>query len=152
MNKICVVNYVYGDLYQGFIPLYIISLKESYPEYHIRIYIDKKLNKNTRESLAILSEYYDGITIIEEYEKETRLSKSAQSVQQIQRCQRWLFYDPEFLNYEAIYVGDIDLLILKETKPLFEQHKKHCQSLGTPYSNIRRTGKLNKFNLKIFNI
>lgn len=148
MNKICVVNYVYGEPYQGFIPLYITSLKESYPEYHIRIYIDKRLNKNTRKCLDVLSEYYDGFTIIEDYEKETRLSQLAQSVQQIQRCQRWLFFDPEFLNFEAIYIGDIDLMIFKDSKPLFEQHKKHCQSLGTPYSNIRRTGTLNKYDIK----
>ena len=149
MYKLCVVNYVYGDQYQGFIPLYIFTLKENYPEYHVRIYIDNKLNPSVKESVEMLSKIYDGVTIIEDYDKKTKLTKKAQSIQQIQRCQRWLFYDPEFLKYEAIYIGDIDLMIFREENPLFEQHKKHCLSMGTPYSNIRRTGKIDKWNLQI---
>lgn len=138
MNKLCVVNYIYGEKYQGFIPLYIISLKESYPEYHIRLYIDNTLKEEIRESVDILCEYYDGITVIENYAQHTKFSKKAVSVQQIQRCQRWLFFDEAFLDYEAVYIGDIDLLICKEEKPLFEQHKLHCEVVGAPYSNISR--------------
>lgn len=149
MNKLCVVNYIYGEKYQGFIPLYIISLKESYPEYDIRLYIDNTLNQSTREAVGILSEHYGGVYVIENYAQHTKFTKKANSVQQIQRCQRWLFYDEAFLDYEAVYIGDIDLLICKEEKPLFEQHKLHCESLGTPYSNIKRTEPIHKYNMRI---
>ena len=149
MNKLCVVNYIHGEKYQGFIPLYIISLKESYPDYHIRLYIDKTLNKDTREAVNILSEYYGGIYVVENYAEHTKFTKKAISIQQIQRCQRWLFYDEAFLDYEAIYIGDIDLLICREDKPLFEQHKLHCQIVGAPYSNISRAAGKRRFNPRI---
>lgn len=149
MNKLCVVNYIYGEKYQGFIPLYIISLKESYPEYDIRLYIDNTLCENTREAVKILSEHYDGITVVENYAQHTKFSKKAVSIQQIQRCQRWLFFDEAFLGYEAIYIGDIDLLICKEEKPLFEQHKTHCSVVGAPYSNISRAAGKRKITPKM---
>ena len=148
-KKLCVVNYIYGEKYQGFIPLYIISLKESYPEYDIRLYIDNTLNENTKEAVNILSEHYGGIFIVENYAQHTKFTEKAASIQQIQRCQRWLFYDEAFLDYEAIYIGDIDLLICKEEKPLFEQHKLHCETVGAPYSNIKRTEPVKKYNFKI---
>lgn len=149
MNKLCVVNYIYGEKYQGFIPLYIISLKESYPEYHIRLYIDYTLNEKTKKAVDILSEHYAGIEVIENYAEMTKFSAKASSIQQIQRCQRWLFYDKAFLDYEAVYIGDIDLLICREDKPLFEQHKLHCETIGAPYSNIKRAAGKKKFNLKL---
>ncbi len=149
MNKLCVVNYIYGEKYQGFIPLYIISLKESYPEYDIRLYIDNTLCESTREAVEILSKHYDGITVVENYAQHTKFSKKAVSIQQIQRCQRWLFFDEAFLDYEAVYIGDIDLLICKEEKPLFEQHKLHCSVVGAPYSNISRMAGKRKLTPKM---
>lgn len=149
MKKLCVVNYVYGEKYQDFIPLYIISLGESYPEYDVRIYIDKKLTDKTSVALEKISKYYNNYTIIEDYALTSKLTDKAKSVQQIQRCQRWLFYDEAFSNYEAIYIGDIDLLLCKEEKPLFEQHCLHCKTMGVPYSNISRAGNKKSFAPKM---
>lgn len=149
MKKLCVVNYIYGEKYQSFIPLYIISLKESYPEYDVRLYIDNELKDEIKEQLEILHNYYDGITVIENYALVTKLNNKATKIQQIQRCQRWLFFDEEFLNYEAIYIGDIDLLIFKEDKPLFEQHIEHCNYINRSYSNIARDGNKKNFDLKV---
>lgn len=149
MNKLCIVNYIYGEKYQTFIPLYILSLKESYPEYDIRLYIDNELMEEEKKAVEYLRTYYGGIFVIENYAKQTKLSKKATYIQQIQRSQRWLFFDEAFLDYEAIYIGDIDLLIFKEKKPLFEQHMLHCEHIDKVYSNIRRPGAKKMFNLKL---
>lgn len=145
MKKLCIVNYVYGEKYQDFIPLYILSLAESYPEYDVRIYVDKKITPKINDVLKKLSGYYDNFTIIEDYELTSKLNEKAKSIQQIQRCQRWLFFDEAFNDYEAVYIGDIDLLICKEKKPLFEQHCVHSEAMGVPYSNISRAGNKKSF-------
>lgn len=149
MKKVCVVNYVYGEKYQGFIPVYIISLAESYPEYDLRIYIDQKCTEQTSAALEQLSKYYSNFTIVEDYEEKSGFVGKAKQIQQIQRCQRWLFYDEAFDQYEAIYIGDIDLLICREDKPLYEQHCRHCDVCANPYSNISRAASAKNWEPKM---
>lgn len=141
MKNLCMVAYVYGEKYQYYIPLYILSLHYSYPDYDIRIYIDNTICENVKKQLDILKKIKNNFYIIENFAMTTKFSKKAQKITQIQRCQRWLFFDEAFLNYKSIYIGDIDLFICKEDQPLFEQHIKHCEFIKKPYSNISRISK-----------
>lgn len=148
MKKLCVVSYVYGKKYQEFIPLYIIFFGESYPQYDLKIYIDNNIDPSIKFMVNILSEYYKNYEIIQNYENKSCLSEKSKKIQQIQRCQRWLFYDNTFREYKAIYIGDIDLLICKEEKDLYEQHIIHSKICGTPYSNISRLASPKSYSFK----
>lgn len=99
-NELCIVAYVYGYRYQGWIPIYLFSVLNNYPDYHVRIYLDGKLSLNVKKLLGLLSEYKEGYEIIEHvYFKEKRLSNLEN------RSLRWILCDSELKKYKYIYRG-----------------------------------------------
>lgn len=132
-KELCIVAYVYGYKYQGWIPVYLFSILKNYPYYHVRIYLDGKLSLNVKRSLDLLSEYKENYEIIEHsYLKENRLSNLEN------RSLRWILCDNELKKYKYVYVGDIDIYICREKEELLAQHKHHMQLTGLPYSNVLR--------------
>jgi hypothetical protein len=149
MKDVCLVAYVFGKAYQEYIPLFILSATTSYPDYDIRIYLDGSITKTVKEQLEALDEQKGKYEIIENYTQLTKLTKKALSYDQIQKSQRWLFYDKAFQKYKAVYIGDIDILISPEKETLYHQHLRHCNTLNTPYSNIcRKAYKYKKYDIK----
>lgn len=144
MKDLCFVAYVFGEKYQEYIPLFVLSALKAYPDYDVRIYVDKKLDIKVKNQMEVLQSYTDNFAIIEDFCQKTCFSRKALRVQQIQKSQRWLFYDEAFKNYNAIYIGDIDLLICPEEMPIYEQHIIHCNHIHKPYSNISRKANKNK--------
>lgn len=140
MKKVCFVAYVFGGNYQEYIPLYTLFAGKTYPDYDLRIYIDYELKDNVKKQISYLKQFYN-VEIIENFEDRIAFSKKALSFPRIKKSTRWLFYDKAFENYEALYIGDIDLIICKEPVDLFDAHMRHCEYLGTPYSNILRISK-----------
>jgi len=51
-----------------------------------------------------------------------------------------VLYDDEFLDYDGVYTGDVDMFIVREDRPLHEAHVAHSKEIGLPYSNRTRTG------------
>lgn len=139
MKQICYVNYVFGEKYQQFIPLYLFFLFYTYPDADARIYLDGSLLPQIKSALEKLAKWRQQYVIIENYKPEIQLPNYAYHVPTIQKSYRWLINDSEFQNYMAVYVGDIDILICKEEKPLYEQHVEHCNYLNLPFSNIVRS-------------
>lgn len=149
MKKLLLVAYVFGTTYQDYIPLYILSALSTYPEWDIRIYLDNELKEAIKYQLGLLNKYSSHFSIVENFSSQSKFSEKASKISQIQKSQRWLFYDDLFSKYNAIYIGDIDLIILPEKLPLYDQHLKHCEFLNMPYSNISRKAKqYNKKSLK----
>ncbi len=148
MKQLCIVNYVFGTTYQEYIPLYIIALNESYPQYDLIVYVDGFLTTRVKKMLNLINNRYKNFKIIENPKSVTKLSEEARKFPQIQKSQRWLFYEDIFNSYEAIYVGDIDILLCKEENPIFEQHLLHCETIGAPYSNICRLGKQRRYSIR----
>ena len=142
MKKICIVMYVFGDTYQEYIPLFLLSLFKVYPGYGVRIYLDRGMSDIVAKSMYMFSEM--DVTVVEHYDDGLKLTKKARSYEQISKCVRWLVYDPAFEQYESVYIGDIDILFFAEKTPMFEEHMRHCEFLNKPYSNIARSHKLNK--------
>ena len=147
MKKLCLVLYVFGEKYQEFIPLFLLSLFKLYPDYGVRIYLDRELLPVIKEKLGIFSEY--DYKIIENYKSDDGLTKKAESFDQIQKCRRWYFYDDDFKNYDAIYIGDVDIFFCPEKNELYEAHIKHCETLQKPFSNIKRIRTYKNLNLKL---
>lgn len=140
MKKMCFVVFVYGEKYQGYIPLYIYSILKNYPEYDIRVYIDGNLNDTVKGKLSTLS-MMGNYEVIENYaEKHISPKMNIINKNHIRKL-RWLIFEEIMLEYEAVYMGDIDIFICKEELEIFEQHRRHCEVLGLPYSNYLRTGK-----------
>ena len=147
MKKLCLVLYVFGKKYQEFIPLFLLSVFKLYSDYGVRIYLDSDLLPVVKENLEIFKDY--DYKIIENYKMDDGLTKKAESFDQIQKCRRWYIYDDDFKNYEAIYIGDVDIFFCPEKTELFEAHLKHCDAIQKPFSNIKRTRTFNNLSSKL---
>jgi hypothetical protein len=149
MKKLCIVGYVFGDKYQGFIPLYIYSILKNYPDYSVIIYVDYKLDDNIKKQLSYLrdlGEFEVNENFADQYLNQTKIK----DVHGFKKALRWLIFDEKFKKFEAVYIGDVDIFICKETPGLFEQHMKHCEVLNLPYSNfLRKQIRVEKPNIKI---
>lgn len=142
MKKMCIVKYIFGDSYQEYIPLFLLSLFKVYPDYGTRIYLDRPMLPGVRKNVELFKDY--DVTIIENYNDNLGLTKKARSFTSIGKCVRWLMYDEAFEEYDSIYVGDTDIIVCPEEKPMYEEHLNHCKFLNKPISNIMRVGALNK--------
>lgn len=129
--KVCFTTYIYGKKYQDYIPLLVYSCSKSYPEYDIILFLYEKLDSNIKKQLDLLN--LNNIVIIENkfYDCPKMNPLKARSL-------RWVLWDDLFLNYDYLYIVDIDMLYIREPKPLHIQHIEHKQILNFPYDNIKR--------------
>lgn len=132
-NELCIIAFIYGYQYQGWIPVYLFSILKNYPDYHVRIYLDGTLSLSVKKNLSLLNGYGGCYEIIErDFLKEKKLSNFEN------RSLRWLILDKELEKFKYIYIGDIDIYICKERIGLLEQHIQHMELLKLPYSNVPR--------------
>ena len=136
MKKLCVIASVFGR-YQGYIPLFVLSWLRAYPYVDIRIYLHDTIDPDVQKSLDLL-DVSDHVVIIEDCCKMVALTEKALENKAISKSVRWLLHEPIFMKYEALYIGDIDIVIAYEPISLFEQHMRHCAFIGLPYSNMVR--------------
>lgn len=137
LKKLCIATHVYGEKYQGFIPMYIYSILKSYPQYSVYIYVDKFLLPDIKQQLVLLENMGD-FKVFENCNVKSGLINKAYNFSHIPMSLRWLEYDSSFEEFEAVYLGDIDIFICKEEPGLYEQHMRHCEYLNLPYSNCIR--------------
>jgi len=136
-KKLCITTYVSGEAYQEFIPVFLFSIYKSYPQYDVTIFCGEKIKSNVKTNLSLLQDLFD-FKVIENYMSyvPTSLTPRVSSM-----SKRWLLYSDDFLNYEYVYIGDIDIFILQESPDLLAQHLIHCDTIGLDYSNvIRKSG------------
>lgn len=132
MDKVCLTTFVYGETYQAYIPFLIYSCNKAYPDYDLHIFVYGKLGETVKDQVNIidlkckLSIYEDSFS---DFKKMTPL---------ISKTLRWLLWDDGFLNYNYLYTVDIDMLYIREPMPLHQQHKKHMELIGLPFSNLIR--------------
>jgi hypothetical protein len=127
MSKLCIACYVFG-WYKDFIPLYSYSIKKSYPEYFVKVFMPDKCDQNIFNILN--SNNIDNCEIIEGFNFNGHDSGSSHL--------RWLIDSHYFENFEYGYIGDIDFIIVKESPSLLESHINHCNEMNLSYSNIVR--------------
>lgn len=78
---------------------------------------------------------------------ENSFSDCPQMTPRISQCLRWVLWDLSFLQYDYLYIVDIDMLYVREPKPLHEQHIEHMRITGLCFDNMRRIHKRNPFKL-----
>ena len=140
VKKLLVVVNVFGK-YQDYIPLYVLSWLRAYPDVNLRVYLNDALNPDIQAQLDMLG-VSDSVTMVEYVGTLVGLTQKAIQHKEISKCIRWLIYEPIFDEYEAIYIGDVDIIIAKEEESLYNQHMRHCDFLNLPYSNIVRTRRI----------
>ena len=126
---LCVCAYVYGRLYQGWIPMYVYSIIRNHPQFHVRIYTDVKLRKDVRRLLDDLDQSkFDIIEDFKNYYIEKEIEK---------RALRWLICDRALNKYKYVYIGDVDIYLVNEPKFL-QMHLLDMENSGRIYSNAVR--------------
>jgi len=135
-------TFVYGDAYQDYIPLFAKSINMSYPDYDIRVYVYgplkdsiKRMIENENINIDIIEHCFDYV---------------ANMSPLIAKSLRWVLYDASFLDYDGVYILDIDMIYIREDVGLLEQHLRHCEVLGLPFSNVLRQVNWNKKSLFSF--
>jgi hypothetical protein len=113
--------------YQWYLPLFIFFLSRSYLEHDLIVVLKDTLQDGVREQLEQIEwkNYRIFENVFEEYDDGRQTINSL----------RWMMYLYEFEEYENIYIGDIDILIVQEEPLLLERHLKVCADNGTCYSN-----------------
>lgn len=123
--------FVFGD-YEKFIPFYVYSIHKNYPDSDIIIFYHSNLSSHLKESLK----RYKQLTIYENFYQEYKSFKNLKF-----RggggltILRYLIPGVYFKDYDAVYFGDVDILILEEKEALFDFHLKQANACNLPFSN-----------------
>ncbi len=131
MEKVCLTTYIYGEKYQHYIPFLVYSCHKAYPQYDIILFLHEKLD-------AGIKVLVDKIGATNVQIKECVFSDCPKMSGLKAKSLRWVLWDDTFLNYDYIYVIDIDMLYIKEPTPLHIQHIEHMRTTGLPYDNMAR--------------
>ena len=129
-NKLCITTFVFGQGFESFIAIYIYSILKSYQAaYFPLIFTHRQLTKNTRKQLDLLRTLGKFEVVQGHLQNQKLNNQQGKSV-------RWLLDSPRFDDYQAIYIGDIDIFIVPEQPGLFEQHLRHCGSSGGAWGHV----------------
>ncbi len=146
MKPLCFAVYVYED-YTKFIPFYIYTILKSYPEYYVKVFLRESLPENEKKCIDLIREKLsNNFEIKENYYSNFRFSDSTM------RVLRFLIPYDEFKEFENVYIGDVDFLIVEEATSILEGHLKHCENIGLPYSNEIRIGTKRLSGLHFFKV
>lgn len=146
MGPLCFAVYVYED-YTKFIPFYIYSILKSYPEYYVKVFVRETLSESENKCLDFIRERLSSnFEVKENYYPDFQLSDSTM------RVLRFLFPFDEFKEFDNVYIGDVDFLIVKEDTSILEGHLKHCENIELPYSNEIRIGTKRLSGLHFFKV
>ena len=108
-----VVTYVH-DWYHGYIPFFIRAWQLAYPEYQIRIFCDK------------VQKQYDGAELIEM--PNPHESKKPYYL-------RWLIPPEKLAGLDYAFICDVDLLAMRESRPLHETRIACMRNKQRPFAN-----------------
>lgn len=127
--SMCVINVVNGR-YQRYIPMFLFFCYMSYPSYAIRILLTTPLNEKYKKIISMLKKEAD-IEVLPQYFKKNYMGHELKVL-------RWLLDQKDFLKWDNLYIGDIDILICNEFPSLETQHLNHCEKNKLQYSNSVR--------------
>ncbi len=143
--KLCMTSFVFGRKYQDYIPLFVYSIKRSYPNYDVFIFLDKHIVNEVKNQLSIINT--EGVFIIENYTSNVDFNLSPLHG----AAMRWVLWDDRFWNYDYLYTADIDMFYCQEIEGLAEQHIEHMKTINKNFSNVMRPiEKNNRFNFRDF--
>lgn len=137
--SVAFVAFVYGESYQDFLPMYAESLFRVYTDSHLLLYTDRDLRPQVKKTLSDVNERHSSRVFIRDGVDSGMPAGGLGSLSpKGRRAYRWLIWDPIFEDYDHLYIGDIDMLMLPEAIDLEVSHSIHAQMMSLPYSNAVR--------------
>lgn len=150
-RPLCFVAFVYGD-YTKYIPFYIYSILKSYPNYFVKIFVNKRLDPQEEKALELINRRLStNFEIKEDYFNQFDLER-LNIPKEGKKAIRFLIPKHEFVDFENVYFGDIDILIVRENPDLLQTHLEHCNKVNLPYSNLIRKGEKRLTGLHFFKV
>ena len=131
MDRVCLTTFIYGDKYQDYIPFLVYSCNASNPDYDLLLFLHGKLRDDIRLQIERIGKR--NLLIIENKYCDCPDMNPLKA-----KSLRWVLYDDRFLQYDYLYIVDIDMIYIKEPMPLHQQHVIHMEKTGLPYDNIVR--------------
>ena len=126
MNKKLCIYMVTNELYESYIPYFFHFLDRAYPQYSCLVSHKGKLS----EDVKYLLRHFNG-----DYHVVENSFKWYSDNPDMLKTLRWCNYPKEFDLFDYIYVGDIDIWLVKENVSLLEQHLDVLKNYNTCYSN-----------------
>ena len=124
---------VVNEAYQEYIPLFVLYALRAYPQSEVLIHFQGSLH-------PIVSECLESLESEGRFHIEPILVEIPPENVQALKALRYLIYADSFADFEYVYIGDIDLVIVAEEVDLVSHHAAQCAASGLPYSNRVRTG------------
>lgn len=122
MNDLCITTVVTKEYFK-YIPWFCTFINISYPDYHIKLFcLDDYKEKNNFKNTEIIDTDF------------RNFPKSNQELKTI----RWILPYRYFKNFKYVYIGDIDIFIVREVISLHVQHIENMIKHKTCISNIER--------------
>tara|TARA_R100001369_G_scaffold87750_1_gene123524 strand:- start:439 stop:1365 length:927 start_codon:yes stop_codon:yes gene_type:complete len=128
--------FIYGN-YEKYIPYYVYTINKTYPKVDIVLFYLEELSLDIKSFLkpfknVIVYEnfYTEKVDLIKHYKIKGGGNKT---------LLRFLIPGYFFEDYDSVYFGDVDILILKEKIDLFDFHKNQAVVSSLPFSNKVRT-------------
>ncbi len=125
--KCCFTTYVFG-WYQDFIPIYIHSILQAFPQHYVKIFLHESLTYCNKKALELIAS--NNYEIVEDCQK--RNETGILSLPAL----RLVMPKEEFQEFDYIYFGDVDFIIYNCFDDNFYEHyTKHCNETKLPFSN-----------------
>lgn len=132
-DDLCFAPFVWGK-YETYIPVYVYTVLRAYPDSYVKVFLRGVLDGSVRDSLQFVRDgLSDRFEVIEHYCSNLIIGDT--------RLIRWLIPEEYFQDYENVYFGDVDILVIRERLSILEGHLKHCSDINLPYSNVIRSEK-----------
>lgn len=140
MPKTCVAVFA-ADYCRSYVPIFLFCLFRAYPDYASVVFLRKPLGTQEKPGMKLVKGNFQ-LAYNAGAASFPKLKDRAARVRLFQAA-RFLVFTPQnvrkyLAGYDHIYVTDVDMLIMPEEMPLHEQHLRHCEVLGLPYSNFVR--------------
>lgn len=125
MQKNAFVVYVFGT-YEKYINYYIYFINLNYPNDDVVIFYQGNLSPKIK-SIAI---EFDNVILYENvFDQYEKIGGGGP------KLLRWILPEEYFENYKYVYIGDVDILVLKEKESLFDFHSNQMKNFKTAFSN-----------------
>ena len=129
MGKIIATTFVTADKYQHYLPMYIYSLKRSYPQILVKTFIQGRIDSLNTKAFNYLHDqglFFD--LPIENLFKDIKLRKSTAN------ALRFLIPEQYFRSFDYLFITDADLLIFQTQPSMADWHIKRMISIGSCFA------------------